>query len=113
MAAPAWAQLQEPSARAAAGEKGGSFRVDPMSRHRCRIELMTRIQVQGRCLLVDHIMSAKTKVTKTKTAALTGKQETYNLSDLHCGFVELELGESAASVEIAVNQLASEHHRLQ
>jgi hypothetical protein len=41
-------------------------------------------------------MSAKTKVTKTKTAAaLTGKQETpaYNLSDLkhdlHCGFVEL------------------------
>jgi hypothetical protein len=37
-------------------------------------------------------MSAKTKVTKTKTA-LTGKQETYNLSDLnhdlHCGFVEL------------------------
>ena len=73
MAAPAWAQLQEPSARAAAGEKGGSFRVDPMSRHRCRIELMTRIQVQGRCLLVDHIMSAKTKVTKTKTAALTGK----------------------------------------
>jgi hypothetical protein len=43
-------------------------------------------------------MSAKTKVTKTKTAL---KQETYNLSDLkvlkglkhdpHCGFVELEL----------------------
>ena len=37
-------------------------------------------------------MSAKTKVTKTKTA-LTGKQATYNLSDLkhdpHCGFVEL------------------------
>ncbi len=37
-------------------------------------------------------MSAKTKVTKTKTAL---KQETYNLSDLkhasdlHCGFVEL------------------------
>ena len=37
-------------------------------------------------------MSAKTKVTKTKTAL---KQETYNLSDLkhdlhcQCGFVEL------------------------
>jgi hypothetical protein len=35
-------------------------------------------------------MSAKTKVTKTKTAL---KQEAYNLSDLkhdlHCGFVEL------------------------
>jgi hypothetical protein len=37
-------------------------------------------------------MSAKTKVTKTKTAL---KQDTYNLSDLklehdlHCGFVEL------------------------
>jgi hypothetical protein len=35
-------------------------------------------------------MSAKTKVTKTKTAL---KQEMYNLSDLkhdrHCGFVEL------------------------
>ena len=39
-------------------------------------------------------MSAKTKVTKTKTAL---KQETYNLSDLkhdsardlHCGFLEL------------------------
>jgi hypothetical protein len=35
-------------------------------------------------------MSAKTEVTKTKTAL---KQETYNLSDLkhdlHCGFVEL------------------------
>jgi hypothetical protein len=35
-------------------------------------------------------MSAKPKVTKTKTAL---KQETYNLSDLkhalHCGFVEL------------------------
>ncbi len=35
-------------------------------------------------------MSAKIKVTKTKTAL---KQETYNLSDLkhdlHCGFVEL------------------------
>jgi hypothetical protein len=48
-------------------------------------------------------MSAITKVTKTKTAALTGKQETYNLSGLHCGFVELELGASAASVEIEVS----------
>jgi hypothetical protein len=44
-------------------------------------------------------MSAKTKVTKTKTAL---KQETaYNLShgdlkhDLHCGFVEL--GDSASA----------------
>ncbi len=40
-------------------------------------------------------MSAKPKVTKTKTAL---KQETYNLSDLkhepHCGFVEL--GDSAS-----------------
>ena len=37
-------------------------------------------------------MSAKTKVTKTKTA-LKQELETYNLSDLnhdlHCGFVEL------------------------
>ena len=57
-------------------EKGESFRVD---RYRC---------IEGRCL--HQIMSAKTKVTKTKTAL---KQETYNLSDLkhdlHCGFVEL------------------------
>jgi hypothetical protein len=40
--------------------------------------------------LASEIMSAKTKVTKTKTAL---KQETYNLSDLkhdlQCGFVEL------------------------
>jgi len=40
-------------------------------------------------------MSAKTKVTKTKTAL---KQETSNLSDLkhdlHCGFVELGEPES-------------------
>jgi hypothetical protein len=46
-------------------------------------------------------MSAKTKVTKTKTAL---KQETYNLSDLkhdlHCGFVELELG---GSVSVSVS----------
>ena len=46
-------------------EKGESFRVD---RYRC---------IEGRCL--HQIMSAKTKVTKTKTAL---KQETYNLSDL-------------------------------
>jgi hypothetical protein len=61
-------------------EKGESFRVD---RYRC---------IKGRCL--HQIMSANTKVTKTKTAL---KQETVtnNLSDpglkhdLHCGFVEL------------------------
>jgi hypothetical protein len=62
-------------------EKGESFRVD---RYRC---------IAGRCLC--EIMSAKTKVTKTKTAL---RQETYNLSDLkhdlHCGFVEL--GESVS-----------------
>jgi hypothetical protein len=46
-------------------EKGGSFRVD---RYRF---------IEGRCL--NQIMSAKTKVTKTKTAI---KQEPYNLSDL-------------------------------
>jgi hypothetical protein len=42
-------------------EKGESFRVD---RHRC---------IEGCCLY--QIMSAKTKVTKPKTAL---KQETYN-----------------------------------
>jgi hypothetical protein len=56
--------------------KGESLRV---GRYRC---------IEGRCL--HQIMSAKPKVTKTKTAL---KQETYNLSDLkhdpHCGFVEL------------------------
>ena len=47
-------------------------------------------------------MSAKTKVTKTKTA-LNLKKETYNLSDLkhdlHCGFVELggSVSESVSS----------------
>ena len=64
-------------------EKGESFRVD---RYRC---------IEGRCL--HQIMSAKTKVTKTKTALSLSlgrlKQITYNLSDLkhdlHCGFVEL------------------------
>ena len=69
-------------------EKGESFRVD---RYRC---------IEGRCL--HQIMSAKTKVTKTKTAL---KQETYNLSDLkhdlHCGFVEL--GDSAS--------VSWQHHR--
>jgi hypothetical protein len=39
---------------------------------------------------IKSYISAKTKLTKTKTAL---KQETYNLSDLnhdlHCGFVEL------------------------
>jgi hypothetical protein len=44
-------------------EKGESFRVDRY--------------IEGRCL--HQIMSAKTKVTKTKTAL---KQETYNLNDL-------------------------------
>ena len=43
---------------------------------------------EGRCL--HQTMSAKIKVTKTKTAL---KQETYDLSDLkhdfHCGVVEL------------------------
>ena len=57
-------------------DKGESLRVD---RYRC---------IEGRCLY--QIMSAKPKVTKTKTAL---KQQTYNLSDLkhdpHCGFVEL------------------------
>ncbi len=56
-------------------DKGDSFRVD---QYRC---------IEGRCLY--QIMSAKSKVTKTKTAL---KQETYNLSDLkhdlHCGYVE-------------------------
>jgi hypothetical protein len=49
-------------------------------------------------------MSAKTKVTKTKTAL---KQETYNLSDLkhdlHCGFVEL--GDSASAGLTVVTNL--------
>ena len=69
-------------------EKGESFRVD---RYRC---------IEGRCLY--QITSAKTKVTKTKTAL---KQETYNLSDLkhhddpspHCGFVELDGGSVSVS----------------
>jgi hypothetical protein len=48
-------------------EKGESFRVD---RYRC---------IEGRCLHQIIMMSAKSKVTKTKTAL---KQETDNLSDL-------------------------------
>jgi hypothetical protein len=59
-------------------DKGESIRVD---RYRC---------IEGRCLYQIIMMSAKPKVTKTKTAL---KQETYNLSDLkhdlHCGLVEL------------------------
>ncbi len=59
-------------------EKGESFRVR-VDRYRC---------IEGRSL--HQIMSAKTKVTKTKTAL---KQETYNLSDLKhdlcCGLVQL------------------------
>ncbi len=46
--------------------------------------------------------SAKTKVTVTKTktvTALTGKQETYNLHDLHCGVVELDGGSVSVSSE--------------
>ena len=56
-------------------EKGESLRVD---RYKC---------TKGWCLY--QVMSAKRKVTKTKTAL---KQETYNLTrsdlkhDLHCGF---------------------------
>jgi hypothetical protein len=65
-------------------EKGESFRVD-----RCLQPTSRCIELEGRCLL-HQIISAKTKLTKTKTAL---KQETYNLSDLnhdlHCGFVEL------------------------
>jgi hypothetical protein len=64
-------------------DKGGSFR-RRVDRHTC---------IADRCLY--QIMSAKTKVTKTKTAL---RQETYTLSglkhDLHCGFVEL--GESVS-----------------
>ena len=48
-------------------DKGESLRVD---RYRC---------IEGRCLY--QIMSAKPKVTKTKTA-LKQEPETYNLSDL-------------------------------
>ena len=64
-----------------------SFHVDP-SRYR---------YIEGRqhCSCLYRVVSAKTKVTKTKTAL---RQETYNLSDLkhdlHCGFVEL--GESVS-----------------
>jgi hypothetical protein len=64
-------------------EKGESIRVD---RYRC---------IEGHCLY--QIISAQTKVTKTKTAL---KQGTYTLSDLkhdlHCGFVELGDSESVS-----------------
>jgi hypothetical protein len=47
-------------------------------------------RIEGRFLYHWQIRSAKTKVTKTKTAL---KQETLNLTDLkpdpHCGYVEL------------------------
>ncbi len=51
--------------------KGESFR--PRRVDRCSLR-----RIEGRCLY--QIMSAKTKVTKTKTAL---KQETYNLTDLN------------------------------
>ena len=59
-------------------EKGESFRVD---RYRC---------IEGRCL--HQIMSAKTKVTKTKTAL---KQETYNPSDSVSVLVDEDRGVGA------------------
>jgi hypothetical protein len=75
-------------------EKGESFRVD---RYRC---------IEGRSL--HQIMSAKTKVTKTKTAL---KQETYNLSDLkhdlHCGFVELGGSVSVTVLSIVTSTIDS------
>ena len=55
-------------------------------------------------------MSAKTKVTKTKTAL---KQETCNLSDLkhdlHCGFVEL--GDLASNSLIVPNTIGSNNSK--
>jgi hypothetical protein len=54
-------------------EKGESLRVD---RHRC---------IEGRCLY--QIMSARTKVTKTKTEL---KQATYNPSDLKHAISDLQ-----------------------
>jgi hypothetical protein len=66
-------------------------RLDPQNAGAPYRSLIGIPNLNGRCL--HQIMSAKTKVTKTKTAL---KQETaYNLSDpglkhdLHCGFVEL------------------------
>jgi hypothetical protein len=53
-------------------------------------------------------MSAKTKVTKTKT---TLKQETYNLSDLihdlHCGFVELGGSRRGLGLIVVTNAIDS------
>jgi hypothetical protein len=73
-------------------EKGESLRVD---RYRSRC-IDSPAEGRSGCLCQIMIMSAKTKVTKTKTAL---KQETsrYNLSDLpvkhdpHCGFKFVEL----------------------
>ncbi len=74
-------------------DKGESLRID---RYTC---------IAGHCLY--QIMSANTKVTKTKTAL---KQETYSLSDLkhdlHCGFVEI--GDS-----VSVSKYSNHHHRPQ
>ncbi len=68
-------------------EKGESFRVD---RYRC---------IEGRGL--HQTMSAKTNLKVTKTNLKTAlKQEAHNLSDLkhdlHCGFVELQVGDSVS-----------------
>jgi hypothetical protein len=76
-------------------EKGESFRVD---RHRC---------IEG--LWLSQVMSAKTKVMKTKTAL---KQETYNLNvsdlkhDLHCQCGFVELGDSTGLGLIVTNTIA-------
>ncbi len=74
-------------------EKGESFRVD---RYRC---------IEGRCL--HQIMSAKTKVTKTKTAL---KQETYNLSDLKHATVIFTAGVSNLATRSRSH--SNQHHRL-
>jgi hypothetical protein len=85
MAFKKWRELEK-------GRRGESFRVD---RYRC---------IEGRCLPGHQPMSAKTKVTKTKTAL---KQETYNLSDLkhdlHCGFVELGGSVRESRSHVALN----------
>ncbi len=56
-------------------------------------------------------MSTRTKVTKT-AGEIALRQETYNLSDLkhdpHCGFVELELGDSARGSESVT--VSWQHH---
>ncbi len=77
------------------GESDESLRV-LVDRYRC---------IKGRCLY--QAMSAKTKVTKTKTA-LKQETETYNLSDLkhdlHCGFVELGDSSDSESASVTVSQ---------